>query len=153
MYNENEQLFTRTMAGIFKNINFLCSKASLPWGEASAWRKVVVCVISDGRGEINPRTRSVLAGMGCYQDGIAKQMVNDKEVTAHIYEVCLAILFFGGAANFEIVVHYTSWHRARRKPCQVRFEWRAMSSSDVILLKRKESKKDQLSPMVFRGLW
>jgi len=87
MYNEDEVLFTRTMAGVFKNIAYLCSRAkSKTWG-AEAWKKVVVCVVSDGRGKINPRTRSVLAGMGCYQEGIAKTKVNDKDVTAHIYEV------------------------------------------------------------------
>ena len=88
MYNEDEILFTRTMAGVFKNIHYLCSRTrSQTWGQ-DAWKKVVVCVVSDGRGKINPRTRSVLAGMGCYQEGIAKQKVNDKDVTAHIYEVC-----------------------------------------------------------------
>lgn len=75
------------MAGVFKNVNYLVSrKNSQTWGKDS-WKKVVVCVVSDGRGKINPRTRSVLAGMGCYQEGIAKQSVNDKPVTAHIYEV------------------------------------------------------------------
>ncbi|KAG0641207.1 chitin synthase-domain-containing protein [Tuber brumale] len=86
MYNEDEILFARTMAGVFKNIHYLCSRTrSQTWG-TDAWKKVVVCVVSDGRGKINPRTRSVLAGMGCYQEGIAKQKVNDKDVTAHIYE-------------------------------------------------------------------
>lgn len=89
MYNEDDVLFARTMAGVFKNINYLCSRTrSQTWGK-DAWKKVVVCVVSDGRGKINPRTRSVLAGMGCYQDGIAKTKVNDKDVTAHIYEVGL----------------------------------------------------------------
>jgi len=87
MYNEDEVLFARTMAGVFKNINFLCSRTkSNTWGK-DAWKKVVVCVVSDGRGKINPRTRAVLAGMGCYQEGIAKSSVNKKDVTAHIYEV------------------------------------------------------------------
>lgn len=87
MYNEDEVLFTRTMAGVIKNVNYLCSKKnSQVWGQ-DAWKKVVVCVVSDGRGKINPRTKSVLAGMGVYQEGIAKEKVNDKEVTAHIYEV------------------------------------------------------------------
>ncbi|KAI2474524.1 Glycosyltransferase family 2 protein (mitochondrion) [Pyrenophora tritici-repentis] len=36
--------------------------------------------------KINPRTRAVLAALGVYQDGIAKQQVNGKDVTAHIYE-------------------------------------------------------------------
>ncbi|KAF8420791.1 chitin synthase-domain-containing protein [Tirmania nivea] len=86
MYNEDEVLFARTMAGVFKNINFLCGRSrSTTWGN-DAWKKVVVCVVSDGRAKINPRTRSVLAGMGCYQEGIAKSSVNNKDVTAHIYE-------------------------------------------------------------------
>jgi len=113
MYNEDEILFTRTMAGVFKNIHYLCSRTrSQTWGQ-DAWKKVVVCVVSDGRGKINPRTRSVLAGMGCYQEGIAKQKVNDKDVTAHIYEVCSTtcqwLIFL---ANMELVVHHSSWYRA-----------------------------------------
>jgi chitin synthase len=86
MYNEDDVLFARTMSGVFKNIEYMCSrKDSKTWGEGS-WKKVVVCVVSDGRAKINPRTRAVLAGMGVYQDGIAKQQVNGKDVTAHIYE-------------------------------------------------------------------
>ena len=47
---------------------------------------VVVCVVSDGRAKINARTLSVLAAMGVYQDGVAKNVVAGKPVTAHIYE-------------------------------------------------------------------
>lgn len=90
MYNEDDVLFTRTMSGVLKNIAYLCEKKnSQTWGE-DGWKKVVVCVVSDGRGKINPRTRAVLAGMGCYQEGIAKTEVNGEAVTAHIYEVCRA---------------------------------------------------------------
>ncbi|KUJ11808.1 chitin synthase I [Mollisia scopiformis] len=86
MYNEDDVLFARTMSGVFKNIEYMCSrKDSKTWGK-DAWKKIVVCVVSDGRAKINPRTRAVLAGMGVYQDGIAKQQVNGKDVTAHIYE-------------------------------------------------------------------
>ena len=86
MYNEDEFLFTRTMMGVFKNIEYMCSRTnSKTWGK-DAWKKIVVCVVSDGRAKINPRTRAVLAGLGVYQDGIAKQQVNGKDVTAHIYE-------------------------------------------------------------------
>jgi chitin synthase len=86
MYNEDDVLFARTMSGVFKNIEFMCSrKDSKTWG-ADAWKKIVVCIVSDGRAKINPRTKAVLAGMGVYQDGIAKQQVNGKDVTAHIYE-------------------------------------------------------------------
>ena len=86
MYNENEILFARTMSGVFKNIAYMCSrKDSKTWGK-EAWKKIVVCVVSDGRAKIDPRTRAVLAGMGVYQEGIARQQVNGKDVTAHLYE-------------------------------------------------------------------
>lgn len=86
MYNEDEILFARTMIGVFKNIEYMCKRSeSKTWGK-DAWKKIVVCVVSDGRAKINPRTRALLAGMGVYQEGIAKQEVNDKDVTAHIYE-------------------------------------------------------------------
>ncbi|KAI1087500.1 glycosyltransferase family 2 protein [Rostrohypoxylon terebratum] len=86
MYNEDDILFARTMIGVLKNIKFMCEKQnSKTWG-ADAWKKIVVCVVSDGRAKINPRTRALLAAMGVYQEGIAKQQVNGKDVTAHIYE-------------------------------------------------------------------
>lgn len=86
MYNEDDVLFARTMAGVFKNIEYMCNRPnSKTWGK-DAWKKIVVCVVSDGRSKINPRTRALLSGMGVYQEGIAKQQVNGKDVTAHIYE-------------------------------------------------------------------
>lgn len=86
MYNEEDELFARTMIGVIKNIEYMNSRTnSKTWGK-DAWKKIVVCVVSDGRAKINPRTRAVLAAMGVYQDGIAKQQVNGKDVTAHIYE-------------------------------------------------------------------
>ncbi|POW08626.1 hypothetical protein PSTT_07328 [Puccinia striiformis] len=86
MYNEDDQLFTRTMHGVMKNVQHLCSRdRSKTWGK-DGWKKVVVCIVSDGRSKINSRTLSVLAAMGVYQDGVAKNVVNDKPVTAHIYE-------------------------------------------------------------------
>ncbi|KAG8529567.1 chitin synthase I [Bacidia gigantensis] len=86
MYNEDDFLFARTMIGVFKNIEHMCSRTnSKTWGR-EAWKKIVVCVVSDGRAKINPRTKAVLAGLGVYQDGIAKQQVNGKDVTAHVYE-------------------------------------------------------------------
>jgi chitin synthase len=86
MYNEEDELFARTMSGVIKNIEHMNNRPnSKTWGK-DAWKKIVVCVVSDGRAKINPRTRAVLAGLGVYQDGIAKQQVNGKDVTAHIYE-------------------------------------------------------------------
>ena len=86
MYNENEIDFTRTMHGIMRNIAHFCSRTkSRTWGK-DGWQKIVVCVIADGRQKVHPRTLNALAALGVYQDGIAKNVVNQKEVTAHVYE-------------------------------------------------------------------
>lgn len=86
MYNEEDELLARTLIGVIKNIEYMNSRTSSKMWGVDAWKKIVVCIVSDGRAKINPRTRAVLAGMGIYQDGIAKQQVNGKDVTAHIYE-------------------------------------------------------------------
>lgn len=86
MYNEDEINFTRTMHGVMRNISHFCSRTkSRTWGK-DGWQKIVVCIIADGRQKVHPRTLNALAAMGVYQDGIAKNIVNQKEVTAHVYE-------------------------------------------------------------------
>lgn len=75
------------MHGVMKNIAHLCSlKRSPMWGP-DGWKKVVVCIVADGRKVVNKRVLNVLASMGVYQAGIAKNVVDDKPVKAHIYEV------------------------------------------------------------------
>ncbi|KAK3324770.1 class 2 chitin synthase [Cercophora scortea] len=86
MYNEDEYGFTRTMHAVMKNISHFCARnKSRTWGELG-WQKIVVCVVSDGRNNIHPRTLDALAAMGVYQHGIAKNYVNQKAVQAHVYE-------------------------------------------------------------------
>lgn len=86
MYNEDEIDFTRTMHGVMRNISHFCSRLkSRTWGK-DGWQKIVVCIVSDGRRKVHSRTLDALAAMGIYQDGIAKNLVNQKEVTAHVYE-------------------------------------------------------------------
>ncbi|ODV89258.1 glycosyltransferase family 2 protein [Tortispora caseinolytica NRRL Y-17796] len=86
LYNEDDILLGRTLLGVMKNIKHLESRSnSKTWGKDS-WKKVVVCIVADGRTKINARAKALLAALGCYQDGFAKNMVNDKPVSAHIYE-------------------------------------------------------------------
>ncbi|KAF3930796.1 hypothetical protein ABW20_dc0106460 [Dactylellina cionopaga] len=86
MYNEDEICFTRTMHGVMRNIAHMCSRSkSRVWGK-DGWQKIVVCIVADGRKKVHPRVLDALAAMGCYQDGIAKNLVNGREVTAHVYE-------------------------------------------------------------------
>ncbi|KAJ7150196.1 chitin synthase [Mycena filopes] len=92
MYNEDEVLFTKTMNAVIKNVAHLCGRdRSKMWGP-EGWKKVVVCVVSDGRSKVNKRTLQVLSLMGCYQDGIAKDTVGGKDVTAHIFEYTSSVV-------------------------------------------------------------
>lgn len=46
---------------VIKNIAHLCGRdRSKMWG-AEGWKKVVVCVVSDGRSKVNKRTLQVLS--------------------------------------------------------------------------------------------
>ena len=87
MYNEDEVLLGRTLKAVMKNVEHLCSRASSKiWGK-EAWKKIVICIISDGRSKIHPKSLALLAGLGVYQEGVAKSQVNGKNVVAHLYEV------------------------------------------------------------------
>ncbi|EGO00075.1 glycosyltransferase family 2 protein [Serpula lacrymans var. lacrymans S7.3] len=87
MYNEDEVLFCRTMYGVMRNISHLCSrKNSQTWGP-DAWKKIVVCIVADGRKKIHPRVLDCLTLLGVYQPGDhMKNLVNNKAVTAHLFE-------------------------------------------------------------------
>ncbi|ODQ78163.1 glycosyltransferase family 2 protein [Babjeviella inositovora NRRL Y-12698] len=86
MYNEHDILLGRTLQGIMENIKYMTSlKKSQTWGENS-WKKIVVCVISDGRSKINPRAKALMTALGCYQEGFAKSVIDEKEVQAHLFE-------------------------------------------------------------------
>ncbi|KAJ3160813.1 Chitin synthase, class 2 [Geranomyces michiganensis] len=86
MYNEDDELFCKSMNAIMKNIAHLCSRSrSKTWG-SEGWKKVVVCIVSDGRTKVNRRVLDVLGLMGVYQDGVMKDHVNEKAVSAHLFE-------------------------------------------------------------------
>lgn len=114
MYNEDEGLFCRTMDGVIKNVAHLCSRdRSKTWGK-DGWTKVVVCIVSDGRAKINSRTLSVIAAMGAYQEGIAKNIVNGKAVTAHIYEYTTQSEWVSRSVFFWLTVSQYPSHRPSR---------------------------------------
>lgn len=54
-------------------LTFSCTEERRPAGK-EGWKKVVVCIVSDGRKKIHSRSLSVLAAMGVYQDGVAKNV-------------------------------------------------------------------------------
>ncbi|KAI9510939.1 chitin synthase-domain-containing protein [Russula earlei] len=87
MYNEDEILFCRTLYGVMRNIAHLCTrKNSHTWGVES-WKKVVVCIVADGRRKIHPRVLDCLTLLGVYQPGgHMRNVINHKQVTAHLFE-------------------------------------------------------------------
>jgi chitin synthase len=92
MYNESDDLLARTLMGVIQNINYMENlQQGAMWGKGS-WRKIVVCIVSDGVEKINPRSRALLAGLGVYQEGISKGKINKKTTAAHIFEVSCFIL-------------------------------------------------------------
>lgn len=75
------------MHGVMKNIAHLCARTRSNVWDTEGWKKVVVCIVADGRSKCDPRVMDVLTAMGVYQKGIAKNMVDDKPVQAHLFEV------------------------------------------------------------------
>ncbi len=71
VYNEGGDLFNRTIDGVLTNIAHLCTGRSPLWDQ-EGWKEVVVCIVSDGRREINPQTLQAIADLGCYQKGVEK---------------------------------------------------------------------------------
>jgi chitin synthase len=88
MYNENDVLFARTMTGVFENIEYMCAGKGKLGGSfgKDGWKNILVCIVSDGRTKLDERTKALLTALGVFQDDLATQKVNNKDVTAHIYE-------------------------------------------------------------------
>ncbi|KAF7320160.1 hypothetical protein MKEN_00800500 [Mycena kentingensis (nom. inval.)] len=91
-YNEDSQLYSRTLHGVMLNIRDICrSRKSKYWRaneEAGqpAWQKVVVALIVDGLEAMDKSVLDLLATVGVYQDGVMKKKVDGKETVAHIFE-------------------------------------------------------------------
>lgn len=83
----SDETDTLTLRTIHEDIAYLQRRSEYEgWGPDS-WRKVVVCIVSDGCAKMNPRTRALLACLGIYQDFAALQTYNGSDVVAHMYEV------------------------------------------------------------------
>ncbi|KAI8834321.1 glycosyltransferase family 2 protein [Chytridium lagenaria] len=86
MYNEDEILFLKTWKSIVKNVSYICARKKSSMWTKDGWKKIVVCIVADGREKIHRRTLTALGLMGVYQEGVIKTSVNSEMVTAHIFE-------------------------------------------------------------------
>lgn len=76
-----------------KNIAHLSArKSSKVWGPDS-WKKVVVCIVADGRRSVHPRVLDCLTALGVYQGEHMKNMVNGMPVQAHMFEYTCGCMF------------------------------------------------------------
>ncbi|KAI9204458.1 chitin synthase-domain-containing protein [Polychytrium aggregatum] len=86
MYNEDDELFCKSVFAVFQNIAYLCSNECPGGLGPDGWKDIVLCIVSDGRTKINKRVLTVLGCMGLYLEGLTKSSVNGEEVSAHIFE-------------------------------------------------------------------
>jgi chitin synthase len=114
MYNENEILFCRTLHGVMKNIAHLAArKQSKVWG-AESWKKVVVCIVADGRRTVHPRVLDCLTALGVYQGEYMKNTINGKEVQGHMFEYTCGCQCFLSPVLFVLLTCLSSSrHRPR----------------------------------------
>jgi chitin synthase len=62
-------------------------------------RKIVVCIVSDGRAKIHPKTLAVLGLLGVYQEGLITTAIENKAVDAHLFEYTTQVVL---DANYKI---------------------------------------------------
>ena len=93
-YNEDKQLYARTLHGVMLNIRDICkTKQSKYWRRTAeegvpGWQKITVALIIDGLEPMDKTVLDILATVGVYQDGVMKKQVDGKDTVAHIFEVC-----------------------------------------------------------------
>ena len=92
-YNEDKQLYARTLHGVMLNIRDICkTKQSKYWRRTAeegvpGWQKITVALIIDGLEPMDKTVLDILATVGVYQDGVMKKQVDGKDTVAHIFEV------------------------------------------------------------------
>ncbi|CAK5281509.1 unnamed protein product [Mycena citricolor] len=109
MYNEDEVLFCRTMHAVMRNIAHLCTrKKSQTWGP-EAWKKVVVCIVADGRRKVHPRVLDCLTLLGVYQPGgPLVNSVDKKDVQAHLQVfLCFSQSLAADIPRFEYTTSFS----------------------------------------------
>ncbi|KZT29322.1 glycosyltransferase family 2 protein [Neolentinus lepideus HHB14362 ss-1] len=91
-YNEDKQLYSRTLHGVMLNIRDICkTKQSKYWRRTAeegvpGWQKITVALIVDGLEPMDKSVLDILATVGVYQDGVMKKQVDGKDTVAHIFE-------------------------------------------------------------------
>ena len=86
MYNEPHNLFMRTWGALVSNIQYLCEKKNSLFWDKDGWKKVIICIVSDGRENVNRKTLAVIGLLGAYQEGLIATQIESRKVDAHLFE-------------------------------------------------------------------
>ena len=71
---------------MIQNISYLCSLNSSSFWDANGWKNIVFCIIADGRSKVSPQVLDVLTLLGVYQHGVMIEKLNERPVSAHLFE-------------------------------------------------------------------
>ncbi|KAJ3147373.1 Chitin synthase, class 2 [Geranomyces variabilis] len=92
LYNESIDDLNRTFFGLFQNIQHFCQKRKRGW-DVDGWKKIVICLVADGRQKVSPQVLTALQTMGAYVPGVEQARVGEKDTTCHIFEsTCQLVL-------------------------------------------------------------
>ncbi|KAI9334396.1 chitin synthase-domain-containing protein [Obelidium mucronatum] len=140
MYNEDDQLLSKTLAAVQGNIAHLCSRRGREgWDwDANSWKDVVVVIVADGVGACNPLSLDVLSAMGCYLDGAPRREINGRNVNAHLFEFTTQVRI-----DERLEPSFTDSNDKRNK---------VVPMQTVFLLKEKNAKKINSHRWFFNGL-
>jgi Chitin synthase len=116
MYNEDIELFVKTMTAVQKNIDYLCVNER--WGK-EGWKNFVVVIVSDGAKLINPRVKLGLEVMGLFDESLVMGSRDGFPVAAHLFQRSTNI-----AINSSLEVDY-----------------KATPMQTIFLLKQENAKK------------
>eukprot|EP00475_Leptophrys_vorax_P012055 TRINITY_DN1849_c0_g1_i16.p1 TRINITY_DN1849_c0_g1~~TRINITY_DN1849_c0_g1_i16.p1 ORF type:complete len:677 (-),score=134.14 TRINITY_DN1849_c0_g1_i16:57-2087(-) len=85
IYNEDADFLERTLLGIARNIDYLCSR----YEEEAVWKDVVVCILADGKSKMKNCALQYLKRIGLYTEPplVAHARKDDRQdVSVHLFQ-------------------------------------------------------------------
>jgi chitin synthase len=98
MYNEENDLFVKSMKAVQKNIAFLC--ANNKWGP-DGWKNFLVVIVSDGRSKIDPEVQNSLAVLGIYVSELPRPKIGSTPIHAHLFEFTTQVMIDRGTYDIK----------------------------------------------------
>lgn len=105
---------------------------------------MVVCIVADGRKNVDPRVLDCLAALGVFQEGAMTNLVKERPVTAHVFEYTTSFALDGD-------MHF-KYPDKGIVPCQIIFCMKEKNVSAGNGTSDGVGQKDQLSSMVFQRI-